>query len=294
MNENILKELVKSRNILKKKFQSIKLGEEASSTDLQNTFKPITEPLQKLVKLSKENVSKLLIPKNESYIFPKKSLKESYFTSTPKKNIMKKDNFENDLGYEEEIEYGGNAKDDTFYSQTDDDDNLSYLRSTNKLDTVYGPHKDDNGEWKFANDILKVSDEKIIIGNQHWAYTPGLYELLFYQNPKNYDATELDIYKTILINTNAHKVDYDPKRRIKGNRGIKYRKIIKNLFDTTHTGKGLMRVNPQKPNYIYWDDPNELVDRLKLLMASQHAGNNNQTNEIVSIIEELREANIIE
>lgn len=46
-------------------------------------------------------------------------------------------------------------------------------------------------------------------------------------------------------------------------------------------------------DYIYWDNPNELVDRLKLLIASQSAGNTNHTNEINSIIEELKEAGII-
>ena len=43
----------------------------------------------------------------------------------------------------------------------------------------------------------------------------------------------------------------------------------------------------------YWDDPNELVDRLRLLIAERSAGNNNHDNEIHSIIEELREAKII-
>ncbi|MCI0557609.1 MAG: hypothetical protein MN733_03880, partial [Nitrososphaera sp.] len=46
-------------------------------------------------------------------------------------------------------------------------------------------------------------------------------------------------------------------------------------------------------DYVHWDDPNELVDRLRLLLASQAAGNSNHSNEIVSIIEELREAGII-
>lgn len=54
-----------------------------------------------------------------------------------------------------------------------------------------------------------------------------------------------------------------------------------------------MKLNENKPNYIYWDDPNELVDRLRLLMASQAAGHTNHNNEIISIIEELREAKII-
>ena len=43
----------------------------------------------------------------------------------------------------------------------------------------------------------------------------------------------------------------------------------------------------------YWDDPNELVDRLRLLIAERSAGNNNHDNEIHAIVEELRESKII-
>lgn len=46
-------------------------------------------------------------------------------------------------------------------------------------------------------------------------------------------------------------------------------------------------------SYTYWDNANELIDRLRLLISSQSAGNTGHTNEIVSIIEELRESNII-
>ena len=45
--------------------------------------------------------------------------------------------------------------------------------------------------------------------------------------------------------------------------------------------------------YEYWDDPNELCERLKLLLASKSAGNTNHDQEINSIIEELKERNII-
>lgn len=55
-----------------------------------------------------------------------------------------------------------------------------------------------------------------------------------------------------------------------------------------------MKYSKNNSDYIYWDDPNELVDRLRLLIASQMAGNNNHNNEIISIIEELWEANLIE
>jgi len=37
-------------------------------------------------------------------------------------------------------------------------------------------------------------------------------------------------------------------------------------------------------DYVHWDDPNELVDRLRLLDASRNTGNNAHDNEILSII----------
>lgn len=58
-------------------------------------------------------------------------------------------------------------------------------------------------------------------------------------------------------------------------------------------GSGLMQYLDVKKDYVYWDDPNELVDRLRLLIASTNAGHNGHRNEIISIIEELHEKNII-
>jgi len=49
-----------------------------------------------------------------------------------------------------------------------------------------------------------------------------------------------------------------------------------------------------KSDYVYWDDPNELIDRLQLLAASYQAGSKSHTNEIMSILEEVREADLIE
>lgn len=53
---------------------------------------------------------------------------------------------------------------------------------------------------------------------------------------------------------------------------------------------------PYNPNivYEYFDNPNELCDRLRLLVSSRSAGNTNHSQEINSIIEELRELELIE
>jgi len=93
------------------------------------------------------------------------------------------------------------------------------------------------------------------------------------------------------------KKNYQPDGQVKGNRSKKYSSIIKPLISSSvneeYTGSGYMRLQKIPPNYVYWDNVNELVERLQLLMASRAAGNNNHTYEIFSIIEELREAKII-
>lgn len=313
MEETILRELIKSRRVLKKKFRTIKLGQAATADILEKTYKPLTEPLKTLVKLSDKNRSSLL--QNDEYGSISNNIKRKFenglHTSTPKRKVTKGDNFEFTISKKNNKEDKEDEDDDDEYDEEEEEDDgdteentkdtkentdnidLSFLDINKKLDNVYGPYKDVNGQWKFGSADLKVNKDKIIIGNQNWASTPGLYELLFYKNPKHYDPSELEIYKKILLNTNAHKKNFNPKGQLKGNRGQKYKNIIKKIFNVTHTGKGLMSVNLQKPNYLYWDDPNELVERLKLLVASQNAGHTNQNNEIISIVEELREANII-
>lgn len=67
---------------------------------------------------------------------------------------------------------------------------------------------------------------------------------------------------------------------------------------TTRTGKGIESefIPYNKGNrivYTYFDDPNELCERLRLLLSSRMAGNTNHTQEINSIIEELRELKLI-
>lgn len=69
-----------------------------------------------------------------------------------------------------------------------------------------------------------------------------------------------------------------------------------------HTGLGLINLDLKKANgldktcsnmIMYWNDPNELVNRLRLLVASTSAGHTSHNNEITAIIEELKESNII-
>ena len=103
--------------------------------------------------------------------------------------------------------------------------------------------------------------------------------------------------------TNAHRRGHKADLSVMGNKGYKYKHVIAPLIGVTATtssakrGGGLPRskiVNDSKNiDYVHWDDPNELVNRLRLLDASHQAGNDSHDNEILSIIEELREAGIV-
>lgn len=74
-------------------------------------------------------------------------------------------------------------------------------------------------------------------------------------------------------------------------------KRVMDKINATTQGDGLEKeFIPYNSNivYEYYDDPNELCDRLRLLIASKQAGNSNHDQEINSILEELRDNNIIE
>ena len=172
------------------------------------------------------------------------------------------------------------------------------------IDKVYGVYLNKDG-MMFGNKRFDVDNaDNIIIDGVRYAGTPGLYELIFKRLPDDVIYTEDDMqkYKSMLLRTSAHKRNHDMHGRLLSNRGYKYKEIIAKLIPivpkTKKSGMGLftpraMTLTDNKIDYVHWDDPNELVDRLRLLEASRQAGHNAHDNEMLSIIEELREAGLI-
>lgn len=164
------------------------------------------------------------------------------------------------------------------------------------IDHTYGPRISEDGVM-IGNKSVQFSDDgKIIIDNVNYRGTSGLYELMFKRQPKDGTYTEADLqaYKDICIQASVHKRRYDPHGQVNRNpNSLKYKKVIQYLFPPrTFTGRGVV-VGGGGERYSYWDNPNELCDRLRLLMLSHEAGHTGHTNEIASIIEELREAGFI-
>lgn len=203
--------------------------------------------------------------------------------------------------------------------------------SAARENSVYGI-RSHHGELYMGKEPVTVkevnSQIKYCIRRKQFAATPGLTDLLLLNNPKQYSDKDLQSYKEMLQLTAAHKTNYKYSGSIRrSNKSIKYKQIVSKLFpekqrrinirkklrfddddddDDGMEGEGINWLPQEQQqqryktfnksgtfNYIYWDDPNELVDRLRLLVASQAAGHTGHNNEIISIIEELREAKII-
>ena len=124
--------------------------------------------------------------------------------------------------------------------------------------------------------------------------TRGLWELITSKNPKNYTDEDYDNYKYLMIKTNAiHKKNNPYNIRAKGNyRGAKWKNIVspiwkeimKNMGEE-YEGEGVV---------VIPSDPNALLERLDLLLASQEAGHTGVRNELVSICDELKRQDVLD
>lgn len=197
--------------------------------------------------------------------------------------------------------YGQEITDDSFQDYLSQYDPLprSYIRAmladeNHDFDYKYGVrHNPKTEKFYIGNSQLHIDGSDIVIKNKRYKGTRGLYELLFKRHPTFFTVQDEKAYKDIVLNTNAHRRYYRPTTQIDGSKSFKYKKIISKF--TSRSGDGMcMEVTDNPIDYVHWDDPNELVDRLRLLLASTQAGHSGHNNEITSIIEELREANIIE
>lgn len=167
-----------------------------------------------------------------------------------------------------------------------------------KMGSLVVHFKDGNISFWDANKVKKYE----------CAGSPELYDMIFLKNPQDVDNEETrQVYSKILKITNAPYKQYHLKNGFKNTNSKKFREVIKPLLDSrqypirsrSKIGGALKRVKMEKiynskpVNYVYWNSPKELVARLRLLVASKSAGHTGHDNEIISIIEELREEGII-
>lgn len=191
--------------------------------------------------------------------------------------------------------------------------NLYYSKS-DKIDHTYGLNHDPHtNSWKMGSERVEfLSNGDIKLGDVTYKGTRGLFELLFLKEPMYPTRSDEAQFEDILQRTNAHRRDHSQSGQIKGSSSIKYRQYIKPLVMKkslpsssssptikrsklqSKSGSALLEYNEEPKEYVFYDDVNELVERLIKLDASQSAGNGNHHNEITKILYELHHLGIIE
>ena len=74
-----------------------------------------------------------------------------------------------------------------------------------------GKQIDKEGNVKENKNILTIAYNNIIVDGEKFRGTPGLWELIMEDNPRNYTREDKDEYGRLLIKTNVLHRDFDPK-----------------------------------------------------------------------------------
>lgn len=320
MERNLKEQIVKSAKAVKRKVEMIKDANNTKDMALETLFKPIVDPLNLLTSKTAEKYNNT---EETEQSHPIKRMK--YSDSESSNSIC--ENFDapesDEGGISDHEVYRRTNKTLTTSPSEDVDINENSFKSLQSSPSItnvsswstsaevmknipYGV-RNERGKLWLGNTRVYDDGRSVKIGNRSLDKTDGIKELLYKKTPNLNLVTEEDLqnYKLVLIDTNAHKRNYDPLRPVNSNKGFKYMNIIKPLFkfSRNHTssleslpqGKGinLLKEVKKDTDLVYWNDPNELVERLKLLLPSWAAGNTGVRNEIYSIIEEMHEAGII-
>lgn len=107
------------------------------------------------------------------------------------------------------------------------------LRRKSSHDSTFGVYQDDtDGSFKIGRSSFKYNNKHVFVDGRKYKATPGLWELLSQSRPDK-DLVSLQdrqAYKQILLQSNAHRVNYSPTGKIRANKGLKYTRFISRLF----------------------------------------------------------------
>ena len=166
-----------------------------------------------------------------------------------------------------------------------------YLKDPNR-DTTFGI-RNVEGLYYIGNKQATIVGNNILIGDEKFTGTPGLWELLMSKNPDNFTENDYNEYEKLMVKTNALHKDYNPNNPYpRSSRSDKWYLVSQIWANREYTkkkegyeGKGVV---------VIPSNPNALLERLDLLLASQEAGHTGVRNELVSICDELKRQGVLD
>ena len=137
--------------------------------------------------------------------------------------------------------------------------------------------------------IIKNNDIIITKTGEKLEGTRGLWELIMSKNPKNFSDMDYDNYKYLITISNVlHRSDNPKNPYPKASGSFKWVYLLGPIWKNKkekYQGQGVV---------IIPSDPNALLERLDLLLASQEAGHTGVRNELISICDELKRQGVLD
>ena len=267
--DSIVKEFLELKKNIRDNLLSERTGEQQLQADLSKFYKPITETQ----KATAREITEGLKPIREGI----EKLPEAI------QPIVKATEEEEEE--EEEDESVGEIA-------------MSYLKiPENKRDTTFGIRKV-NGNHYIGNEHVIIKDDDIILvkDGDRFTGTHGLWRLVTSKNPNlnkmEWDKLDEENYVRLIEKTYVLHHGNNPNSHYpKASKSDKWNNILTHIWHTRefpekgYEGKGVV---------VIPSNPNALLERLDLLLASQKAGHTGVRNELVSICDELKRQGVLD
>ena len=266
----IVKEYLELKKKIRSNLLSERIGEQQLQTDLSKFYKPITETQKATTREITEGL---------------KPIKEG-IEKIPEAIQAIVEEEEEEEEHEEDRELVG--------------DIAHYYLNIPNRDPYFGIRKE-KGHHYIGKEHVIIKDNNIFLPKlgETFEGTSGLWELLTSQNPQKYEDEDYNDYEDLMIITNAlHRDNDEDNPHPKGNhKSYKWLNIVRPIW---YRKKSRIIYPKKKEGYegegvvVIPSDPNALLERLDLLLASQEAGHTGVRNELVSICDELKRQGVLD
>ena len=162
-------------------------------------------------------------------------------------------------------------------------------------DKTYGIYKKEGLSY-IGNKQVTIADN-IMVEGEVFKGTPGLWELITSRrsNDNDYTIKDYENYSRLMIKTNSLYRDNDPKTsHPKSSKSEKWNNLLSPIWFKEKEHKKRFEAYEGKGVIVIPSDPNALLVRLDLLLASQEAGHTGVKNELVSICDELKRQGVLD
>ena len=270
--DSIVKEFLELKKNIRDNLLSERTGEQQLQADLSKFYRPITETQ----KATAREITEGLKPIREGI----EKLPEA-------------------------IQPIGEATEEEEEEEEEDDEKLvgeiayEFLNKQHR-DTTFGIRKEEGHHYIGSKHVI-IKDNDIIIEDtgERFEGTPGLWELITSKTPQNFTDMDYNDYEDLMVITNAlHLYNDEDNPHPKGNhKSYKWLNILRPIW---FRKKSHIYFPKKKEGYegegvvVIPSNPNALLERLDLLLASQEAGHTGVRNELVSICDELKRQGVLD